>query len=64
MMFVQDQCSQCNEEKTGVVVILFPGMKHVCLDCIVHTYQEELAEEEQDNEQLNEELGITFGRSE
>lgn len=50
-------CGLCADEKTGV--ILNPE-GFVCLDCVVFTYAEALAEEHQDNEMLNKKLGLTF----
>jgi hypothetical protein len=62
MFTYRKKCSLCHEVKTGVPITGDFG--HTCLECIVFSYRETLAEEDQDNEQLNEELGITFGRDE
>lgn len=57
MFNFHEECVLCGEEKTGVQT----RMGHVCLDCIVGTYEEGLSEEDQDNEWLNERLGMKFG---
>ncbi|OYD06078.1 hypothetical protein, partial [Paludifilum halophilum] len=58
LMFVYGgKCSLCDEVKTGIP---HRQLGYVCLECLVFSYQETVGEEDQDNEQLNERLGLTF----